>query len=371
LTSTYIGYGSAGNTLTGTANATLNSSGNAYFSGTVGIRTVSQAAPLNVSNNEIVNGIVARFGDADSARWDFVNSGMPTEKVRLDAYNTPGVNTIRLDPDQQNSWINAGNFGIGTTDPQALLDLNNGSQIIAKRNDVGIVAGNSWGTTFIEQHSTSGWNQKYDRTIAGIKVLTVAQNTYGIGGILTFSTGGDTGAATSNYQEQMRIDNNGYVSIGTVVPANFMLQVAGNVGPNASNTYDLGSAANYWATIHYHTLTSHSLSVFSTTVTLQNGKDVSCLDALYEIKADPTKKVKGVPHMDYATIPSVAFNSASTTFDLSSYTVKKNGEDGADLDMMVSLILCANKELDAKIVTLDNRMSNLEQRLSNLEQRGP
>jgi len=146
----------------------------------------------------------------------------------------------------------------------------------------------------------------------------------------------------------------GNVSIGTTIP-------------NASNTYDLGSAENYWATIHYHTLTSHSLSVFSTTVTLQDGREVSCLDALKEIKADPTKKVKGVQHMDYATVPSVALNAAPWSYNGS--TLEQNGEDGADLDMMVSLVLCADKELDAKSTALDNRMSDLEKRLADLEQK--
>jgi hypothetical protein len=162
----------------------------------------------------------------------------------------------------------------------------------------------------------------------------------------------------------------GNVGIKTGTPTNFALQVAGNVGPDATNTYDLGSAANYWATIHYHTLTSHSLSVF-TTVTLQNGKEVSCLDALKEIKADPTKKVKGNPHMDYATIPAIALNVAPTMYAPTAYggyPVGKDGEDGADLDMMVSLVMCAEKELDAKIIALDNRMSDFERRIANLEQ---
>ena len=155
-----------------------------------------------------------------------------------------------------------------------------------------------------------------------------------------------------NSSQKMLMDSLGNVFLGHVLP-------------NASNTYDLGSAANYWATIHYHTLTSHSLSVFSTTVTLQDGRDVSCLDALYEIKADPTKKIKGVPHMDYATIPSITLNTAPWVYNGS--TLEKNGEDGADLDMMVSLTLCAARELDAKSTALDNRMSDFEKRLADLE----
>jgi hypothetical protein len=165
------------------------------------------------------------------------------------------------------------------------------------------------------------------------------------------------GDTVTDVVEAMRINPNGN------------LDISGNVNPHSANTYDLGSASNYWATIHYYTLTAHSLSIFSTTVTLQDGRDVSCLDALKEIKADQSRKVKGIPHMDYATIPAVALNSAPSTFDLSTYTVRKNGEDGADLDIMVSLLICAERELDAKSVALDNRMLDLEKRISNLEQK--
>ena len=71
---------------------------------------------------------------------------------------------------------------------------------------------------FIESHTTSGWYQNSDREIGGIKIETVAQNTHGIGGELTFWTGGDTAADASNYQEQMRIDSAGNVGIGTTAP---------------------------------------------------------------------------------------------------------------------------------------------------------
>jgi hypothetical protein len=190
-----------------------------------------------------------------------------------------------------------------------------------------------------------------DSTMAPVAGMSLGVSDYrGI----KFFTGGSAVAV---------INGSGSVGIKTTTPTSFTLQVAGNVGPNASNTYDLGSASTYWATIHYHTLTSHSLSVFSTTVTLQNGKEVSCLDALKEIKADPTKKIKGIQHMDYATIPAVALNSAPTTFDISTYTIKKNGEDGADLDMMVSLVMCADKELDNKLSDLEKRISDLEKKV--------
>ena len=248
---------------------------------------------------------------------------------------------------------NAGNVGIGTNAPTgALLVL---SDAFTTKSALNIVRTNAVGGGLQEFNPEGALSAAHPRFYLG---LASSRYDYTIG---TW----DGSTAT----ERFTILPGGNVGIGTNAPNNFKLQVAGNVGPNATNTYDLGSAENYWATIHYHTLTSHSLSVFSTTVTLQNGKEVSCLDALYEIKGDPTKKVKGIQHMDYATIPSVAFNAAPITgFDHGTMTAVKDGEDGADLDMMVSLMLCADKELDAKSNALDNRISDLEKRMAVLEQ---
>jgi hypothetical protein len=243
------------------------------------------------------------------------------------------------------SVIVDGNVGIGTTGPVVKLEvyeITATTGIRATRDDSGVRS-----IEIVPPDTTNPYS---------------AIRNIGTDTPMTFWTGYST-------TEKIRIDYLGNVGINTTNPNIFKLQVAGNVGPNTSNTYDLGSASTYWATIHYHMLSAHSLSVFSTTVTLQDGRGVSCLDALKEIKADPTKKIKGIPHMDYATIPAIALNSAPKTFDLSTYTVRQNGEDSADLDMMVSLLICAERELDAKSAALENRMSDLEKRLADLEQK--
>ncbi len=67
----------------------------------------------------------------------------------------------------------------------------------------------------------------------------------GIGGIYT--NGPLTAYATSSFM--------GRVGIGTITPNNFRLQVAGDIGPNANISYDLGSSTYNWRNTYSEKLT--------------------------------------------------------------------------------------------------------------------
>ncbi|HCR92557.1 MAG TPA: hypothetical protein DIU47_01195, partial [Candidatus Pacebacteria bacterium] len=62
---------------------------------------------------------------------------------------------------------------------------------------------------------------------------------------LRTSVGGDLGLTS-----RLFITNGGNVGIGTVNPTSFKLQVAGDTGPNADASYDLGSTALQWKNIY-------------------------------------------------------------------------------------------------------------------------
>lgn len=48
------------------------------------------------------------------------------------------------------------------------------------------------------------------------------------------------------FAEKMRITSEGNLGIKTTVPSDFAVQIAGDVGPDADNIYDLGSASKRW-----------------------------------------------------------------------------------------------------------------------------
>ena len=193
-------------------------------------------------------------------------------------------------------------------------------------------------------------------------------------------TGGD------NYIEPVVIDSIGRVSIGTIYPVSgFTLTVAGDIGPTTT-TVNLGSSSLWWNEIHYKTLVSHSLGTFESGVKLRDSRIVSCLDALAQLAPDKEKLLKsGQPHMDYSTLPEAAYRPAindtivrmitTTNWIANStpitdengiltyfYTITETlkGEPGADLDAMVSLVLCASNEVNAKSATLEARIAALE-----------
>ena len=125
-----------------------------------------------------------------------------------------------------NVTFTSGNVGIGTTAPGTRLQVvgggatipalgTNGGTLLISNNDAnyGLLAG-------VESNGNS-WLQV--QRVAG-------------------------GATAYNLLLQ---PNGGNVGIGTTTPSTFKLQVAGNVGPDADNTYTLGGVGNDWECVYY------------------------------------------------------------------------------------------------------------------------
>jgi hypothetical protein len=289
----------------------------------------------------------------------------------------------------------SGNVGIGTTSPTSGYKLDVNGKLRTANNVKIYGSDEAWAENLV-LIKDSGWGGVHlARNDPGVSSW---DGNWGLG--YTGLTGNDFSIYTNyngtQYNGAFHISNSTRnVGIGTTNPSTFKLQVAGSVGPNAANTYDLGSSALYWGTVHYHTLSSHSVGVFDKGVKLRDGRTVSCLEALQSLKPMTDKQMEnGLPHLDYATLPeavyrpaedSIVVESVTTTVKplgaaytqvytgdnrtvTYSYPVTKTlkGEPSADLDAMISLIMCAANEVNTNNAALEQRVAALEQAIKTI-----
>ena len=140
-----------------------------------------------------------------------------------------GTERMRID--------SAGNVGIGTTVPLQPLDVNG---FIRSRDtfeaptdclETLIIRG-AGNFVVPEMHFCSRPGAAAGHTTIGVAPTGVAD-------------------ATPSWTWAVNINNtNGNVGIGSTSPTTFKLEVAGNIGPDADNTRDLGSSSRYYANIY-------------------------------------------------------------------------------------------------------------------------
>ncbi len=141
----------------------------------------------------------------------------------------------------------AGNVGIGTTAPTAKL------AVVDSASSSSIYKG------WFSRGTSEGLGFATDD---GGSYIRSVQNEVGANiHHLTFDL--SSGASGNHYQawqingsEKMRVDSTGNVGIGTTTPSSFNLEVAGNIGPDADNTRDLGSASRRWANVYANNIIS-------------------------------------------------------------------------------------------------------------------
>jgi hypothetical protein len=148
------------------------------------------------------------------------------------------------------------------------------------------------------------------------------------------------------------------------------IQFSTHVDPNDGGSYNLGGSTRYWGDINYKTLTDRGcLGWFDDGVELQDGRIVSDIEAIQNIKKHPTEKtIYGVPRLDYKTMPKAVYKKATNhegkelkrDENDKPYEIDKEGkkimaEDGAETTALISIMLGAIKELKEEIKKLKGK----------------
>ncbi|KKT14582.1 MAG: hypothetical protein UV97_C0019G0003, partial [Candidatus Yanofskybacteria bacterium GW2011_GWF2_43_596] len=256
-----------------------------YFAGNVGIGSVTPGAKLDV------NGLIRT-----SSHIEYAGGGYLTAGGRF--YLTGDTsNQARISSDASGanlSTLLVGNLGVGTTTPAFKLDVVGSGKfsdelIIANSIAIGTTATSSFnrigaGTptspliTTTDDLFIGGDLEVIDAIIGNLTSNTSSiSGNFEVGGIIEaadgtavapsytfnndmntglFRPGSDIIGFTNGGAEKMRIDPNGNVGIGTTNPATFKLEVAGDIGPSADLTYNLGSSGRRFNNIYADTITA-------------------------------------------------------------------------------------------------------------------
>jgi hypothetical protein len=134
--------------------------------------------------------------------------------------------------------------------------------------------------------------------------------------------------------------------------------------PYAAAGLDLGSAACYWNNFYHKSLVDCGCLFWAD---LLEGGDLA---ALQQIRRDPNRlTIHGLPALDYSTLPAPVYRPApiapEDTYEQDPITGErklkfrageKMGEDGADINALISVMLGAIRELDSKVQALRARL---------------
>jgi len=130
-----------------------------------------------------------------------------------------------------------GNVGIGTTSPGYPLDVNGVINAADGYTVGGVVAASG---NFLRGNGTNFVSNTIQPSDVNSFAFIQNGNSFGEDAVLGTNDNYNLTFET-NSSTAMTIDTSGNVGIGTATPSTFKLQVAGDIGPNANLSYDLGS----------------------------------------------------------------------------------------------------------------------------------
>ncbi len=290
-----------------TANITewQNSAGTAMSvvdsTGRFGIGTSSPGSLLQVAGDitpeadstRIVGSAALRYGNIYTRG---VNSGINTLSVSGGSmlFNVSGADKVRIGKGLRvgNPYVNiaaptdgaiiSGNVGIGTTSPQAKLDVDGNIQLPAVSS---LVFGSTWGTgtLSIQNGASTGWS--FSSTAgagftSGVGVYSSAGTanhpSFGISGqgsngLGMFSPAANSLGIVTSATERIRVDSSGNVGIGTTTPSNLL-----SVSPTQ---YSTGTASQSGTTVT-GSGTTFSFAMVGSQLVFANGTSAGTITAV-------------------------------------------------------------------------------------------
>ncbi len=239
-------------------------------SGNVGIGNTAPSYQLEVGSGAFGAGRLNLNGSQPFLRIQDTDAGFATNWL-FQAFN----NRLRLlnndGATEPLSILTNGNVGIGTTAPLSnfhvssatgttgniLLDTYGGNGQVSIRRANGtpssptaVLSGEGIGAFGARGYGATGFSGGNRARIlfsAAENWTDTAQGTF-----LDLQT---TPTGSTTITSRLRITADGNVGIGTNTPSSFKLEIAGNIGPEADNTRNLGSAIRRWANIYATNIT--------------------------------------------------------------------------------------------------------------------
>jgi hypothetical protein len=242
---------------TSSPSGALHTVGDSYLDNTIWLNSSQGYKQINTSGNDLYfNAVHGIFGYSIGLRGSRGSAcGMESNAVN-------GYLGLAAGGNERMRITTAGSVGIGTTSPNASLEVSGNIQQTWLGTDIRI------GTIF-----DNNWRMGINYA-ASQRTLNIFSTSNDTNGHIVFSTRLGAGASSTDYgTERVRITNSGFVGIGTTIPSG-RLHVIGSgifssgikVGDSSTNGYIYGPSGN--ASIQFNAAGTNRIDINSTNLYL-------------------------------------------------------------------------------------------------------
>lgn len=231
----------------------------------LGIGTTSPTVALDVADSASISGNLF-FRGGGSQQIDLLNNSSLSflNSVGGDTGLTPGSPTLFISSSGSLGFntnttlagypiVFGTNAAPGATDSYALGSANKEFNGMFNKF-AALNRGLAVGSTVNNATNQQVWNMSYGNGTTPL--ATISANT-SFAAMVVDNSIGDLFTASSSGQSRFVITNNGSVGVGTTNPNNFLLQVAGSIGPDVAGTGSLGAQGSRWGNIFTQTLNAN------------------------------------------------------------------------------------------------------------------